>query len=189
MTMVANYTWSHAIDNLSSTFFETATSNQYGNTNITTNNGVFSRGLMDPYHPELDRGDAEFDLPHRVTLAATWRVPTGNRPGLYNAFLGGWSLNPLFVARSGQPFSVFDSTYQVLPYNTPRATFAGDVANTGNGLVATATPNTYQVPDLHGRADHSRAHVLGAGIELAGRDDGTRRVPFARMVESRPGRV
>ena len=144
MTMVANYTWSHAIDNLSSTFFETATTNQYGNTNVTINNGDFSRGLMDPYHPELDRGDAEFDVRHRVTMAGTWRVPSGNHPGLYNAFLGGWSLNPMFVARSGQPFSVFDSTYQVLPYNTPRATFAGDVPNTGNGLMATATPNTYQ---------------------------------------------
>jgi outer membrane receptor protein involved in Fe transport len=144
LDLTANYTWSHAIDNLSSTFFESGVQGQYGNSNITINNGNFDRGLLDPYHPGLDRGDAEFDIRHRVTVAGTWRVPYGAKQGVARALLGGWSLNPLFVARTGQPFSIFDSSVQQLPYNTPRATFAGDVPNTSNGLIATSVPNTYQ---------------------------------------------
>jgi outer membrane receptor protein involved in Fe transport len=144
MDMVVNYTWSHAIDNLSTTFFEAAgVASQYGNANITINNGNFVRGLMDPYHPALDRGDAEFDIRHRVTVAGSWKIPTGHRSRVYNLLLGGWSLNPLFSARTGQPFSIFDSSVQVLPYNTPRASFSGAVPRSGNGLTATATPNHY----------------------------------------------
>ena len=144
MDMVVNYTWSHAIDNLSTTFFEAAgVASQYGNANITINNGNFVRGLMDPYHPALDRGDAEFDIRHRVTVAGSWKIPTGHRSRVYNLLLGGWSLNPLFSARTGQPFSIFDSSVQVLPYNTPRASFSGAIPPSGNGLTATATPNNY----------------------------------------------
>lgn len=142
--LMVNYTWSHAIDNLSSTFFEAGTTSQYGNNNITINNGNFYYGLLDPYHPKLDRGDAEFDIRHRVTVAGDWKIPVGHRPGLYSALLGGWSLNPLFIARTGQPFSVFDSTFQQLPLNTPRASFNGGVPRDGNGLIATAAPDTYQ---------------------------------------------
>ncbi len=71
LDLTANYTWSHAFDNLSSTFFESGVQGQYGNSNITINNGNFVRGLMDPYHPNLDRGDAEFDVRHRVTVAGS----------------------------------------------------------------------------------------------------------------------
>ncbi len=58
--------------------------------------------------------------------------------------LGGWSLNPLFIARTGQPFSIFDSSVQELPDNTPRATFNRFVPNSGNGLIATTVPDTFQ---------------------------------------------
>jgi outer membrane receptor protein involved in Fe transport len=146
--LTVNYTWSHAIDNLSSTFFEAGgqgIASQYGQQNITINNGNFVFGLLDPYRPNLDRGNAEFDIRHRVVLAGHWRVPTGKRAGWQNLALGGWSLNPLFVARTGQPFSFFDSAAQTLPLNTPRATFVGNVPNTNTGnLIPTSVPNTFQ---------------------------------------------
>ncbi|HZU23898.1 MAG TPA: TonB-dependent receptor [Bryobacteraceae bacterium] len=151
--LIANYTWSHAIDNLSSTFFEAGgqgIAGQYGQLNLTINNGDFVFGLLDPYHPKLDRGDAEFDIRQRLTMAATWRIPTGNLRGFAHAVLGGWSFNPIFTARTGQPFSIFDSAAGVLPLNTPRATFAGPVPVNGNGLIATATPDVYHyltIPD------------------------------------------
>jgi len=147
MDLTVNYTWSHAIDNLSSTFFEAGgegIASQFGNQNLTINNGDFIYGLLDPYHPNLDRGDAEFDIRQRVVMAGNWKVPTGSHPGWRGALLGGWSLNPIFNAHTGQPFSVFDSGAQILPLNTPRATFIGPVPSTGNGLVATPTPNTFQ---------------------------------------------
>jgi hypothetical protein len=146
LDMIVNYTWSHAIDNLSSTFFEAAgVASQYGNSNITINNGNFVYGLLDPYHPHLDRGDAEFDIRHRVTVGGSWRIPTRGATGLYNRLLAGWSVNPLFIARTGQPFSVFDSSPSVafLDQNTTRATFNGPIPRSGNGLVSTSTPDTY----------------------------------------------
>jgi hypothetical protein len=157
LDFTVNYTWAHAIDNLSSTFFETGVSGQYGNTNVTVNNGSFDRGLLDPFHPGLDRGNAEFDIRQRVTMLGTWRVPVGSiNKGLAGAIAKGWSLNPLFIARTGQPFSVFDTSVQQLPYNSPRATFIGAVPNAGNGLTATATPNTYNYLTF---ADSQIAHL------------------------------
>ncbi|MFL6448742.1 MAG: carboxypeptidase regulatory-like domain-containing protein [Bryobacteraceae bacterium] len=145
--MTMNYTWSHAIDNVSSTFFEAAgIQTQYGNSNITTNNGNYVYGLLNPYDPRLDKGNAEFDVRHRVVVAGSWKIPTGNRPGLVGALVRGWSLNPVFTARTGQPFSVFDATNQ--NYNarqTPRATFTSGVPSSGQPLVpAGTTPDSYR---------------------------------------------
>jgi outer membrane receptor protein involved in Fe transport len=145
LDLTANYTWSHSIDNLSSTFFEAAgLASQYGNANITINNGNFVYGLLDPFHPNLDRGNSEFDIRHRFTLGGTWKVPEGHKSGLSGKLLGGWSLNPIFVARSGQPFSIFDSSVQMLDLNTPRASFTGPIPQAGTGLIATGTPNVFQ---------------------------------------------
>jgi hypothetical protein len=89
--LTANWTWSHSIDNMSSTFFEAAgVTNQCGNANITTNNGDFVIGLLDPY-PSLDRGDSEFDIRHRVTFAATWLNSYTRTTGFAGRLLSGWN--------------------------------------------------------------------------------------------------
>ena len=145
MSLTAEYTWSHAIDNLSSTFFEAGgqgVASQYGNQNITTNNGDFDAGLLDPYNPKLDKGDAEFDIRHRITLVGNWQVPSSKRPGWLGALTRGWNLTPLLVARSGEPFSVFDTSAQTLDLNTPRATFTGAHPISRNTFVESPT-----VPD------------------------------------------
>jgi hypothetical protein len=40
----------------------------------------------------------QFDIRQRVTMAATWRTPFKGANALSRTVLGGWSLNPLFVA-------------------------------------------------------------------------------------------
>jgi hypothetical protein len=93
----ANYTWSHAIDNLSSTFSE------LGND--------FNLGLLDPLHPELDRGNASFDVRHRFSLSGIYEAPFAkNSNGLAGRILGGWSFAPIISARTGFPFTIFDCT-------------------------------------------------------------------------------
>jgi hypothetical protein len=171
-----NYTWSHAIDNQSSTFFEAAgVTNQYGNNNITTNNGNFGLGLLDPYHPNLDRGDAEFDIRQRVVVAANWRIPFKGK-GISNALLGGWSLNPLFVARTGQPYSIFDcSSPLTLSFNCERAVFNGPVPKTSNGLVATTTPDSYSfITFTDAQINHTLTNTMAPGAtwpsSMSGRD-------------------
>jgi hypothetical protein len=146
--LTVNYTWSHAIDNISSTFFEAGgqgVASQYGSQNITINNGDFDLGLLDPYNPKLDRGDAEFDIRHRVTLSGNWQVPAWKKSGWMGTLMGGWSVNPVFLARSGQPFSVFDSNAQTLDLNIPRATFVGSFPLRRNSFVATPNPDLYQI--------------------------------------------
>jgi hypothetical protein len=144
--LTLNYTWSHAIDNLSTTFFEAGGGglNTFGNQNITINNGSFVYGLLDPYHPKLDRGDAEFDIRHRVTLAAIWNIPGRKTNAVMRLLTDGWSFAPIFSARTGQPFSIFDSSSNSpMGLNTPRASFTGPISNAGNGIAATEVPDTY----------------------------------------------
>jgi hypothetical protein len=103
LTLRANYTWSHTIDNLSSTFSESS------------NN--FNLGLLDPFNPGLDRGNADFDIRHRVTISAVYETPFKDGRGAIGQLLGGWSLAPIFTAQTGTPFTVFDCTnaIQVCP--------------------------------------------------------------------------
>jgi hypothetical protein len=61
LTMTANYTWSHTIDDLSSTF-----SNGSNNFNL---------GFTDPFNPGLDRGNADFDVRHRVVISMLYETP------------------------------------------------------------------------------------------------------------------
>src|SRR5207249_4523564 len=109
VTLRANYTWSHALDNLSNTFSETSS-------------GSGNLGLLDPLHPELDKGSADFDIRHRFTLAAIWEVPYKGTNPFAKQVLGGWSLVPNFSARTGAPFSLWDCTNQGFVF-CPRAMY------------------------------------------------------------------
>lgn len=99
-----NYTWSKTIDVACDDYISTC----------------FSR---DPYHPNLDRSVAGFDLPQIFTANALYELPfgtgrkfqTGNR--FTDALIGGWQINGIVTLESGRPY--------IISYN-------GDVANTGN---------------------------------------------------------
>jgi len=99
LAFTAKYTYSHALDNLSSTFSET------GN--------AFNVGVLDPYNPRLDYGNADFDVRHRFVTSGIWETPwsrfVGDNTWAKN-LLGGWTLSYIFTARSGYPFSVYDCT-------------------------------------------------------------------------------
>jgi hypothetical protein len=97
LTLRANYTLSHAIDNNSSTFSE-------------TNSGSGNLGLLDPLNPGLDKGSADFDVRHRFALAGIWDIPFGGSSTIAKQTLGGWSLIANFVAHTGTPFSLWDCT-------------------------------------------------------------------------------
>jgi len=97
----ANYTWSHALDNLSSTFSDT---------NGATQSGFYQLGYIDAFNPKLNYGNADFDIRHRLNLSATWEVPwmkTSNNAIARNV-LGGWGLGTIVSVRSGSPFSIYD---------------------------------------------------------------------------------
>jgi hypothetical protein len=105
----ANYTWSHAIDNLSSTFSD-GTSGGYG------------LGYLDPYNKVLDKGNADYDIRNRFVLSGTWNLPWGNSSSnsVERQVLGGWSFSPILNIRSGLPYSIYDCWNLGLGYTCPR---------------------------------------------------------------------
>jgi hypothetical protein len=69
--------------------------------------------------------------------------------------LGGWTLSPLFTARTGSPYSIYDCSWNY--YYCPYAAFTSPVSVNGMGSPAaiTSTPNTFNfLPLSAGSMDH-----------------------------------
>ncbi|MBV8831488.1 MAG: TonB-dependent receptor [Acidobacteriaceae bacterium] len=102
----AAYTWGKAIDEGQSGWF-----------------GVEGNNLQNPYDLRGSRSVAAYDITHLATLNLTYELPVGNgkRFSTGNRILdyvvGNWQTNVIFMARSGQPYTI---------------TATGDIANTGN---------------------------------------------------------
>jgi hypothetical protein len=78
MQGIVNYTWSHAIDDVSN-MTDTGTQN---------------------------RGNADFDVPHNFSAAISYDLPKAHVNRMANVILGGWSLDATVYARSGQPLDI-----------------------------------------------------------------------------------
>jgi len=97
LTLVANWTWGHAIDNLSDTF--SGSSND------------INLGYLDPFDPKLDKGDAQFDNRQRIAISGIWEVPFFHSfHGVAKEIFDGWQFAPIFTARTGNPYSIYDET-------------------------------------------------------------------------------
>jgi hypothetical protein len=96
LQLQANYTWSHALDEVSNAGFL-----QY---NFLTNISVLS-----PQNPfnlrQFNYGNADYDTRHYFSLNYVWDVPHWN--GL-KTVTAGWILSGTIFARSGVPFTVVD---------------------------------------------------------------------------------
>lgn len=103
LTVSTNYTFSHALDNLSSTFSDS---------NGGTQSGFYQLGYLDAFNPKLNYGNADFDIRHRFTLAGIWEVPWAKNASnaVARNVLGGWALGTILSIRSGSPFSIYDCT-------------------------------------------------------------------------------
>ncbi len=128
ITLDANYTYSHAIDNLSSAFSYPPLGN-------------FELGFLNPFSPSLDRGSSDFDVRHRVAVAAIWNIPSFTSARILRDVLGGWQLAPVFTARTGSPFTLYDCA-NALEY-CPRAETAGLLPKRGVTNVPTAAPDSF----------------------------------------------
>jgi hypothetical protein len=133
LTVRADYTWSHSIDNTSSTFTDGASNDD-------------NLGYLDPFNHALDRGSSDFDQRHRVATAIVWAIPYAKHlTGATKMILDNWTLSTTFNAATGTPFTMFDCT----DANTvcPRASFVTPPAHkrTGNmtDISAIYGPNTY----------------------------------------------
>ncbi len=112
LQMTANYTWSHSIDTLSSTFSDEV-----------QNNGL---GYLDPFNPSLDKASSDYDARHRVAVSLVWTLPGTRSASKFIAnTIGGFQFAPIFTFHTGYPFTVFDCTNSAAAYNCPRANVTG----------------------------------------------------------------
>jgi hypothetical protein len=97
LSLVSNYTWSHAIDNTSSTFSE-------------FNSDCCNLGLLNPLIPAEDKGNSAFDIRHRWVLSGTWDTPwyKNDQSWWKKNILGSWTFAPIVTVQSGAPFSLYD---------------------------------------------------------------------------------
>jgi hypothetical protein len=113
LSLVANYTLSHATDELSTAFSETG-------------NSFFLLGNMNPFNPALGHGSGDLDIRHRLVIAPIYRTPFfANGHGALKQALFGWQVAGIYSARTGTPFPYFDSTNDSQAgqgYNVPRYT-------------------------------------------------------------------
>ncbi len=125
-----NYTYAHAIDNISTTFSETAQ--------------TYNLGYVNPFQPNIDTGSSDYDVRHRVVVSAVWALPFAkDSKGVMKEVAGGWSFAPVFTARTGYPLTVYDPNYSAFG-NVPRAFMSGPVSYTTSTSAAnTLGPNFY----------------------------------------------
>jgi hypothetical protein len=141
LQFTARYTWSHTLDNLSSTFSES--------------NNNFDLGLLDPFNPDLDYGNADFDVRHRFVASFNWSIG-GNRPigtGFMDQAFGGWTLTGIFNARTGTPFTIFDclNAAEVCPRIVPTSALPNKAASNPAQNPSANAPNSFNLIDLSGQ--------------------------------------
>jgi outer membrane receptor protein involved in Fe transport len=87
---IVNYNYSHSIDNASDgTDFEP---------NAAQPN--------DSYRADLERGNSNFDVRHRLTWMANYRFPSPKGAGAWSKLGGGWAIDSVLTLQTGQPFQV-----------------------------------------------------------------------------------
>lgn len=92
----ANYTWSHALDEVSNAGFL-----RY---DIATNSSILSP--QDPFNlRRFNYGNSDYDVRHYFSLNYVWDVPHYFGP---RVLTDGWAFSGTFFARSGVPFTVVD---------------------------------------------------------------------------------
>ncbi len=95
LTINANYTWSHAIDDVTDLSLE----------------GQEGWGNLDPFDiKDFETGSSDLDLRNRWAFSATYDLPFFQKgPALEKLALGGWHSNAIWIWNSGSPFSITDN--------------------------------------------------------------------------------
>ena len=182
LSFLASYTYSKAIDDVSSFNISGSGSIQVAGENDLAQN---------PFNLAAERGPSLFDARHRLVFSYQWSLPFWqHQQGWYQHVLGGWQLNGIATAMSGTPFTVFDSNDVSEQGGAPEIT--GFSANRPN-LVAGQNPNAgprkvgalAQCECL--RANHAGPNLAGAAIWHGGPQHRARttlrRLGFCRFKE------
>ena len=171
----AKYTWSHSLDNLSSTFSEAS------------NN--FNLGLLDPDNPRLDYGSSDYDVRHRFVSSGIWEIPFArDTEGWRRHVLDGWQVTYIYTARTGAPFTVFDCTNGFA--NCIRLLETGALQRTGsdNPTPDAELPNLFTFIDLSAHAGQFGSYVGRADVAAFAAQFGLTGADFGPFPSNMTGR-
>lgn len=96
-TGTLSYTFSHTLDNISNAGIDQYSLNQTGDS---------LRYQVDPQNGRLNYGNADYDFRHVLNLNYVWEVPFMAR----NRWIGGWTISGVLFKRTGQPYSVVNTS-------------------------------------------------------------------------------
>ncbi len=146
---LVNYTWSHAIDEVSADL-ESGT---------------------------LCRGNASFDVRHNFSAALTYNLPAPWTNAVAKQILGNWSVDSIVHSQTGQPVDVFLSTATVVggelqslrPNVVPRQPFYVDDPNVPGGrrfnpAAFTLPPSDSANPNIRMMGNFGRNVLRGNGL-------------------------
>ena len=101
-TGTLTYTWSHSLDEISNAGLQPYSTNQSGDSIETQ---------IDPFNlRRLNYGPSDYDFRHVLSASYVWELPFHSSSGIFNQVIGGWSLSGLVHLRSGQPYTVINSS-------------------------------------------------------------------------------
>ncbi len=111
LSLLASYTYSKAIDDVSSFNITGSASQPVAGENDLAQN---------PFDLAAERGRSMFDSRHRFVLSYEWEVPSWNHPqNWYQYALADWQVNGITTYMTGTPFTVVDQSYN---YDAPKVT-------------------------------------------------------------------
>jgi hypothetical protein len=127
-SLMANYTWSHALDD-----------NPYLSTVVPSYNA------LDPTNLKLEHGNSSLDVRQRFVFAAVYQ-PQTHFHGLKDKVIGGWRIAPMVQVQTGLPYTPYvsgsvsawsatNTTGLTVPIGTDGCTLAA-VTVTGSGVCA-----------------------------------------------------
>jgi Carboxypeptidase regulatory-like domain/TonB dependent receptor len=90
LSLLAGYTYSHALDSFSSNF-----------------NGLLPQNSM---NPALEYASSDYDIRHRLTLTMSYAIPGRKSPG---QILQGWAINSIVTLQSAQPWNTNDTVNNI----------------------------------------------------------------------------
>ncbi len=86
----------------------------YTSSNDNDNGNGGAENILDAQHPDAQYGRANFDSRQRFSADLAWDLP-GFRNGIAHAITSGWTLAPIIILQSGQPFTVNNGTTPFSP--------------------------------------------------------------------------
>ena len=146
LSILSTYTWAHAID--------------------TSPGGICSNGASardcgpdDPTRPELERGNSDTDIRHRLTFASVYDLPLGrgrrfgsDMPRALDLVVGGFQLNNIITVQSGPVYNVTCNGGRVDLIGDPTPTSADEAQGRQLNRAAFRCAVTPVFPGLAGSA-------------------------------------